>query len=76
MSVVTKGPWILPDLFVIYDFVKKKLMLERERKREQEMPIFVLSIKCKYRIQGVRQPLKRYSIIINCIIRNFQFSSG
>lgn len=46
MSVVTKGPWILPDLFVIYDFVKK-IMKERERKREQEMPIFVLSSKCK-----------------------------
>lgn len=38
-------------------------MKERERKREQEMPIFVLSSKCKYRIQGVRQPLKRYPII-------------
>lgn len=36
MSVVTKGPWILPDLFVIYDFVKKKIMKERERKRESK----------------------------------------
>lgn len=47
MSVVTKGPWILPDLFVIYDFVKKNNERERKKEREQEMPIFVLSSKCK-----------------------------
>lgn len=57
MSVVTKGPWILPDLFVIYDFVKKNN--EREKERESKKCPFLfypVSVNIGYRV--LDSPLK------------------
>lgn len=59
MSVVTNGQWILPDLFVIYDFVKKN----NEREREQEMPIFVWSSKCNS-VQSLYECRKKLQVCI------------